>query len=63
LDEDYKKFCLKCVFLDEDYGCTCPPYEEVYQCDMYRHYHPQEVAEFEKYCDEYCRSNKESDKE
>ena len=45
---DEKRFCSKCSWNDCDYGCTCPPNEEVYQCDMYMHYHPDEVEEFEK---------------
>lgn len=46
---DEKRFCRKCSLNDSDYGCACPPCEEVYQCDMYRHYHPDEVAEFEEW--------------
>lgn len=48
--DDYVKFCLQCSWNDSDYGCTSPSGEEVYQCPMYMHYHPDEVAEFEKYC-------------
>ena len=46
--DDYKKFCMNCGWNDCDYGCTCPAYEEIYQCEMYRYYHPKEVEEFEK---------------
>ena len=34
---DEKRFCNKCSWNDCDYGCTCPPNEEIYQCDMYMH--------------------------
>ena len=50
VDEDYIKFCMKCGWNDCDYGCTCPSYEEVFQCDMYAFYHPDEVKDFEGYC-------------
>ena len=46
--DDEKRFCRKCNWNDCDYGCTCPPNEEVYQCEMYMYYHPDEVAEFNK---------------
>lgn len=45
---DEKRFCSKCNWNDCDYGCTCPPNEEVYQCEMYMYYHPDEVNEFNK---------------
>lgn len=48
MDSDYKKYCLRCSWNDSHYGCTCPPYEEVYQCKMYAYYHPEEVAKFEE---------------
>lgn len=46
--DDEKRFCMKCNWNDCDYGCTCPPHEEVYQCEMYMYYHPDEVNEFNK---------------
>lgn len=48
MDEDYIKFCLDCEWNDCDCGCTCPAHEEVWQCDMYRYYHPDEVEKFEE---------------
>lgn len=58
---DEKRFCSKCSWNDCDYGCTCPPNEEVYQCDMYMHYHPDEVEEFEKDMKEWARQRAESE--
>ena len=49
---DEKKFCRKCNWNDYDYGCCCPPHEEVYQCPMYMYYHPEEVEEFNKSMEE-----------
>lgn len=54
-EDDYIKFCMKCGWNDSDYGCISPPYEEVYQCPMYMHYHPDEVAEFNKACEKYFK--------
>lgn len=48
MDKDYKKFCLKCSWLDSDYGCTCPIDESVYLCPLYMYYHPEEVEKFNK---------------
>lgn len=56
--DDYVRFCLKCTWNDEDYGCISPSGEEVYQCPMYIHYHPEEVSEFEKYWDEWAKQKK-----
>lgn len=47
MDNDYKRFCLKCNWNDPDQGCSVDPRERVYQCPMYMHYHPEEVKEFE----------------
>lgn len=55
MDEDYMKYCLHCGWNDCDFGCTCPQNEEVYQCPLYMHYHPDEVAEFEKYFIEWAK--------
>lgn len=52
IDDDYRRFCLKCGWNDPDYGCTSPSGEELWQCDMYIHYHPDEVEEFYKSLDE-----------
>lgn len=49
---------LKCTWNDEDYSCISPSGEEVYQCPMYIHYHPEEVSEFEKYWDEWAKQKK-----
>lgn len=54
MDEDYKRFCMKCGWNDEDYGCTSPG-DWVYQCPMYAYYHPEEVAEFEKAMEEWAK--------
>lgn len=54
LDDDYKRFCMKCAWNDADYGCTSPAGEEVYQCEMYMHYHPEEVRQFEKDIQEWA---------
>ena len=56
-DDDYVKFCLKCGWNDSDVGCTSPQGEDVFQCELYRHYHPEEVEEFESMI-----GRKESDK-
>ena len=44
-----------CNWNDCDYGCTCPPNEEVYQCTMYMYYHPEEVDEFNKAMEEWAK--------
>lgn len=59
LNDDYKRFCLKCNWLDTDFGCISPYGEEVYQCPMYIHYHPDEVEEFEKRLKEYGKQLEE----
>ena len=41
---DEKRFCSKSAWNECDYGCICPPNEEVYQCSMYMHYHPDEMG-------------------
>lgn len=46
VNDDYKRFCLKCGWNDSDYGCTSPSGEELWQCPMYIHYHPEEVEKF-----------------
>ena len=45
-NNDYRRFCLNCGWNDSDYGCTSPSGEEVWQCPMYIHYHPEEVKKF-----------------
>ena len=57
---DEKRFCSKCSWNDCDYGCTCPPNEEVYQCSMYMYYHPDEVNEFNKSFEEWAKQKAES---
>ena len=47
-DKDYKRFCLRCVWNDSDYGCISPAHERIWQCPMYRHYHPEEVKQFDE---------------
>lgn len=62
MDDDYKRFCLKCSWNDADLGCTSPRGEEIWQCDMYRHYHPEEVKEFEESMEEwYAKQKAESE--
>jgi len=51
--DDYRKFCTKCGWNDPDYGCVSPPGEEVYQCPMYIHYHPEEVEAFNRSMEEW----------
>lgn len=48
MDNDYKRFCLKCNWTDPDLGCGVDPNERVFQCPMYMHYHPDEVKEWEE---------------
>lgn len=48
MDNDFWEFCARCSWYDYDHGCTSPPYEEVYQCPMYMHYHPEEVKKFDE---------------
>lgn len=52
---DYNRFCRRCGWNDEDYGCICPYGEEVYQCALYMFYHPKEVEQFNKDMDEWLR--------
>lgn len=55
MDDDYRRFCLKCSWNDVDMGCTSPRGEEIWQCPMYIHYHPEEVKEFEKSMEEWVK--------
>ena len=59
--DDYRKFCMKCGWLDPDYGCMSPPYEEVYQCPMYMFYHPEEVKKFEEAMEKWAESENNKD--
>ena len=61
MTSDEKRFCSKCSWNDCDYGCTCPPNEEVYQCKMYMYYHPDEVREFDKAMEEWAKQKAESE--
>lgn len=56
MNDDYKKFCMNCGWNDSDFGCICPSGEQVYQCVMYMHYHPEEVEKFERCMEEWGRS-------
>jgi hypothetical protein len=58
IDEDYKRFCLKCGWNDLDYDCISPSGEEVWQCPMYIHYHPDEVEMFNKSLERVKDGNK-----
>lgn len=58
MSDDYEKFCLKCSWLDSDYGCTSPTNEEVYQCPMYMYYHPEEVKQFEEDMKKWCEETR-----
>lgn len=53
--DDYERFCMKCGWNDSDFGCTSPSGEEVYQCQMYMYYHPEEVEKFEQAMEEWER--------
>lgn len=53
--DDYRKFCMKCGWNDSDLGCTSPRDEKIWQCEMYIHYHPEEVKEFEKSMEEWAK--------
>ena len=59
--DDYKKFCMKCSWNDLDYGCSCPAYEEIYQCPMYMYYHPEEVKKFEEAMEKWIKQKAESE--
>lgn len=56
----YKNFCLECGWNDSFYGCTSHLGEEVYQCPLYMHYHPDEVEQFNVEMEEWCKQ-KESE--
>lgn len=57
--DDYRRFCLRCGWNDSDYGCISPSGEEVWQCPMYQHYHPEEVEQFNQEMEEYYRRNEQ----
>ena len=59
---DYTRFCINCSWNDSDFGCVCPSNEEIYQCSMYMHYHPEEVEAFNKACEDWVRCNDECKK-
>lgn len=59
MTNDEQRFCSKCGWNDTDYGCTSPPNEEIYQCPMYMHYHPDEVKEFEEAFEEWSKKREE----
>ena len=61
VDDDYDKFCRRCSWNDADYGCICPHGEEVYQCELYMFYHPEEVEQFNKDMDEWLKQKGEQD--
>ena len=46
--DEYYKYCCKCWLNNPDSGCTLLDGEEIYQCELYRNNHPEEVARFEK---------------
>ena len=54
MNDNYKNFCLKCRWNDNDYGCTCPR-GEIYQCALYRHTYPEKVEAFKKVCKEWSK--------
>lgn len=45
MKDDYIKYCIKCGW-NTEFGCISPEGEEVYQCTLYIHYHPEEVKKF-----------------
>ena len=52
-DDEYYKYCINCGWNDPDFACTVRQDEVVYQCELYRDKHPEEVEEFEKWVDEF----------
>lgn len=44
---DYHKYCLQCKWYDGMGDCTLLKDKYIEHCRMYRHYHPQEVREYE----------------
>ena len=62
--DDYRKFCMNCgwnVIADLPEGCICPSGEELWQCPMYIHYHPEEVKEFDETMGEVFKNWKAGD--
>ena len=59
--DDYTKFCMKCGWNDPDYGCISPSGEDVWQCDLYRFYHPEEVEQFNRDMEEWAGRKEESE--
>ena len=57
--KDNLDFCFKCNWNDSDYGCTCPPNEEVYQCEIYMNNHPNEVKQFNKSMEKWAQQIKQ----
>lgn len=55
-DKDYKRFCMRCGWNDSDYGCMSPSHEHIWQCEMYRHYHPEEVEQFDKEMEKWAEA-------
>ena len=53
--DDYRRFCLNCAWNDTDQGCISPSGEELWQCEMYRHYHPEEVKVFDKEIEQWIK--------
>lgn len=56
MDDDYKRFCLRCGWNDPDFGCVSPMHEAVWQCDMYRFYHPEELKQAEKEMEDFLKN-------
>lgn len=43
-----KDYCKSCNWNDPDIGCFVRLDEKVYQCELYRSRHPEEVEQFEE---------------
>lgn len=52
-----ERYCKRCNWYDEDYGCICSPSERVYQCEWYRGVHPEEVEEFNRSMEEWSEED------
>ena len=43
-----KDYCKSCNWNDPDRGCFVPSGKEIWQCELYRSRHPEEVEQFEE---------------
>lgn len=47
--------CINCEW-NTDLGCSCPSDEEILQCYIYRSNHPEELEQFDKDTEQWCKS-------